>query len=80
MLHELYKKYKEYKRKIKDNKRDTLWKNGYDWAAGSLLREELTPRSLYEQINSSDRNAFDLGAEAACNYLILLTIIEDDTI
>ena len=59
---------------------------GYDWAAGALLRGQETPASLAVHIDSSyefpqspHARSFDRGAVAACNRLIYAGVIHDDT-
>ncbi len=50
--------------------------NGYDYAAGMLLRGEKSPTELEsEQI---DYSAFDKGMDAALDKLVRLKVIVDD--
>ncbi len=63
-----------------DKKKDEARINGYNWAAGSLLRGVETPASIDAYVSGNDRTAFDIGAEDACKKLIGLGIIKDDCI
>lgn len=54
--------------------------DGYDWAAGVLLREEETPKSVSNYTNSHRRTAFDDGADAAVRKIVLIGAVEDDRI
>jgi len=64
---------------IKKNK-ETAWKEGYNWAAGALLRGEETPISIEAYTYNNNKEAFDFGSEEAVNKLIELNIILDDRI
>lgn len=56
--------------------------NGYDFAAGILLRGEETPKSLTDKYygNSDSWDLFDEGANDATNHLIREGIIKNDRI
>jgi hypothetical protein len=43
------------------------WQEGYDFAAGELLRKSKTTDELLILADCSDRNDFDLGIEEAVN-------------
>ena len=54
--------------------------DGYDWAAGVLLRGEETPKSISNYTNSHRRTAFDDGADAAVRKVVMSGVVEDDRI
>lgn len=57
----------------------SLYKSGYDWAAGTILREESTPAGIETRYcNTFDHNAFDDGAEEAVDRLVFLGAVKDD--
>ena len=62
--------------KRKQEKYITEWLNGYDWAAGVLLRKEETPLSI-EAIYGHDSSAFDLGVYTAIDTILRLKVSED---
>ena len=64
--------------KYKQRKKEEQRINGYDWAAGALLRKEETPQSIDAYVYGNDRTAFDFGAKEACDRLIKLGIIKSD--
>lgn len=53
-----------------ENRKEKRYKEGFDWAAGVLLREEMTPGELKRQVHtwefdSEQEEAFDKGVLAA---------------
>jgi hypothetical protein len=56
--------------KYKQRRRKDQWVAGYNWAAGSLLRNEETIQSIESYRMYNDLDAFDLGADAAIKDLI----------
>lgn len=68
-------------KKRKELREKELYKMGYDWAAGSLLRGEITPAYI-ESLwwGNSYANEYHWGAQAAADKLIELKVIEDDTV
>ena len=65
-------------RKHKLKKKQEARINGYNWAAGALLRGEETPMSIDAYTSGNDRTSFDFGAEDACSRLINLGVIVND--
>lgn len=53
------------------------YRDGYDYAAGSLLRKEETPRTLEEAIDMNP-NDFDRGMNDAIKEVIRLGVVEDN--
>lgn len=45
------------------------WRNGYDWAAGCILRGEETPDSIVEITDFEYGHSFDRGARSAAKKL-----------
>ena len=72
------KRIKEYFQKIKQKRETDAWKSGYDYAVGSILREEETPISIeanyYGQLS---RHQFDKGCDAGIDKLISLGYQDD---
>ena len=75
---------KRYRAKI-----DQHYKNGYDWAAGALLRKDKTPMEIESMIDGPEmdipRNAFgdafDNGASDAITDITCdLVVVKDDRI
>ncbi|MCK5608216.1 hypothetical protein KAR91_40415 [Candidatus Pacearchaeota archaeon] len=67
-------------KKHREKKKQEARINGYNWAAGALLRGEETPMSIDAYTSGNDRTEFDFGAEEACNKLINLGVIVNDII
>jgi hypothetical protein len=66
---------KNRRKEMKDNK---SYKDGFDYAAGSILRKEKTPYVLdSEQTNDSP---FDKGMNDAIRELVRLGLVKDDRI
>jgi len=59
-------------KKRKQQKINNEWKDGYDWAVGSLLRGEETPLSIEAYSYGMETDSFDKGASAGINRLINL--------
>jgi hypothetical protein len=58
-----------------------LERNGFDYAAGALLRKEETPISLEAQWwHNTNSGAFDRGVMRATYTLIDLKVVEDDSL
>lgn len=57
-------------KKWKEKKKADLYRRGYDWAAGLLLREECCIESIQAQISISDYDSFDKGVEQAISDFI----------
>lgn len=71
---ELFKKYR-------DRREEKRFNDGYDYAAGALLRGEETPLSLEAQWwRNPYSGTFDSGIRAATYRLIDLGVIEDDSL
>lgn len=66
--------------------RARAYNQGYDWAAGSLLRGQETPFSIQARMESEVfpksvwASSFDRGACAACNRLVQANVIHDDSV
>lgn len=54
---------------------DRHWRDGYDWAAGKLLRGDATPQEINARTFGSE-NPFDRGAQAALTKLILKDVVQ----
>lgn len=69
--------------KFFERRRDRIaqekYDDGFDWAAGALLRKEDTPQSLDAQI-CERHHPFDRGATAAIDLLVEIKLVEDDRI
>ena len=63
---------------IRAKRKAQAWRDGYDWAAGALLRKEETPASIEAYACDTDRNEFDRGAYAACDKLVGLGVIAEN--
>lgn len=61
-----------------ERRRLKAYREGYNYAAGALLRYEETPASLQAYTYGSS-DVFDKGINAACRDLLEARIIEDDT-
>jgi len=64
----------ERRRERRDQER---WNDGFDWAAGALLRREETPASLSRHVDFL-QHPFDRGARAAIDLIVRIGDIEDD--
>lgn len=58
-------------------KRKELFRRGFDYAAGALLREEKTPFQL-EAEQASDYGPFDRGMDEAIDQLVSMGIASDN--
>ena len=85
----MIKKIKEWLNRRKENKWKQEYNRGFDWAAGALLRVEITPIGVesYYGTNATAgvsfnrfKTAFDYGAEAATDALVQAGVIKDDGI
>lgn len=54
------------------------FRNGYDYAAGELLRKEHTPISLESYFYGASMDNFDQGIRAAVQDAILQGLVKDD--
>lgn len=59
--------------------------SGYDWAAGKLLRKEMTPSQVEAQCDTSSvfhegamMKAFDTGAQHAIDVLVDAGVVDED--
>ena len=59
---------------------ERLYSDGYDYAAGALLRNAETPLSIEGNFMGFDENEFEKGCRDAINRLIGLNIIDDDRV
>jgi len=75
----MLKKWKEWWAVYRAVIKQDLYRRGYDYAAGALLRKEETPRTL-EARQGQDKNAFDAGMNMAIFDLVRLKAVEDDLI
>jgi len=62
------------------NKKRKALTNGFDWAAGKILRKELTPGEIERNYISGVTNSYDLGVVEAINVLCDLKVVVDDRI
>ena len=76
----LIKKIKKFFKKRKERNNTRQYNDGYDYAAGALLRKEETPLSIDAKIHWAYSNKFDSGIIGAMNKLISLGIIKDNRI
>ena len=67
--------HKRREAKIKDQ-----YCNGYNYAAGELLRNRASPAEIEAHYYNSDWTPFDRGCDDAINLLIELKIIKDNRI
>ena len=78
----LVRKFEEWLSRREQTRLDEQYSAGYNWAAGELLRDRLTPIMVEMYYDSArgmgHNNAFDSGAEDATDKLCALGIVEDD--
>lgn len=67
-------------KKRKEERKMELYYNGFDFAAGVLLRREQTPVQLDSLVNWQEADNFDLGMDAAIDIIVGLNFVEDDRI
>jgi hypothetical protein len=63
-----------------ENKEKFEYEQGYNYAAGSLLRKEETPATLQAKIGFEKNHPFDKGIIAAINCLTNNICIFDDRV
>lgn len=71
---------KKWLKERKEKKKLNSYLNGFDFAAGVLLRREQTPIQLDSLANWQDANDFDLGMDAAIDVIVGLNFVEDNRI
>lgn len=64
----------------KRKEREKQFKDGFDFAAGALLRREHTPMSLESFFFGRDMSQFDFGIDAAIDIIVGLNFVYDDRI
>lgn len=70
-------------KKIKEKSKEKQFRNGYDYAAGELLRGEKTPLFLDSEVYKicgNDYDSFDAGIDAAIQDAVTKGLTEDDRI
>ena len=67
----------EWMKRRRAKRIERLWKAGYDYAAGRLLRSETTPQGL-EWEQAGRYTAFDKGMDSAMTRLCMARVIKDD--
>ena len=72
----MFKKFKQWRATRQEQAYSREFNNGFDWAAGELLRRTATPAEIesYYYFNS---DAFDKGAQAATDLLCNSLIVDD---
>ena len=65
--------------KLRKDRETKEYDAGYDWAAGSLLRGEMTPMIVESYTLHGDITLFCSGALEAVDRLVTAGVIEDDT-
>jgi hypothetical protein len=81
----MFKWITNYRKKNKEKNEKEQYISGFDYAAGKLLRKELTPHELEDHIMYIDCDPFDYGIIAAITKLkeidfITLGFIDDEYI
>ena len=71
----MFKWLSKYK-KVKNKKED--YNNGYDYAAGALLRKDKTVKELKTYFFDSESDSFDIGIIDAINKLKEIGFIKKD--
>ena len=61
-------------------KRKELFRRGFDYAAGALLREEKTPFQLEAEQDGDHYDPFDRGMTEAIHQLVSMGIASDNRI
>lgn len=72
--------FKKIIEKRKEKKRKEQFRDGYDFAAGSLLRKDHTPISVESFFYGTIMDDFDRGIRAAVQAAILQGLVEDDRV
>ena len=65
----MFKWLSKYQKKVKRKSKKERYNNGYDYAAGVLLREEKTAKGLKVYFFNSELGSFDIGILEAINKL-----------
>ena len=71
---------KQYFRMRNALKRKELFNNGFDYAAGCLLRSEKTPFDLEAEEATDYHNSFDEGIDSAISMLCIYGVCDDNRI
>lgn len=74
----IIKNLKQWWKTLEENNQKAQYNNGFDWAAGRLLRKETTPYEIEYTTQNDPEDPFDTGAIAAIELLIELKIIIDN--
>jgi hypothetical protein len=74
----MFKWLSNYRKKNREKDKKKQRNNGFDYAAGKLLRNELTPQELEKNIFYIDYDPFDCGIIAAIIKLKELGFIEEE--
>jgi hypothetical protein len=72
----MFKWLSSYFKTSKERSKKEQYINGFDYAAGKLLRKELTPQELEKYIIYIDYDSFDRGIVDAINKLDKIGFIE----
>jgi len=64
--------------KIKAKREKKEYISGYDWAIGTMAREEMSPFGVENSLDSFEFSTFDTGALDAIEYMIDKGLVKDD--
>lgn len=80
-LTRLYRRIVQRLRAHEQHKNETAYRDGYDFAAGALLRDEMTPRQIEEMYWDGEPLAyFDKGCNDAIALLVAMGVVKDDRV
>lgn len=68
----MFKKWRQFRAIHRASVKRNLYRRGYDYAAGVLLRGEMTPEALEAEQARSHRNCFDDGMDMAIHDMWVL--------
>lgn len=72
--------FKKYFGKREERHKAQTRRDGFDFAAGAMLRGEETPLSLDAMQSNDYRDSFDFGMDDAIDCLVRLGVVEDNRV